>query len=109
MKQYVQECINKNCKKCCSKKKLSESPIESILEEATRIISTDRAEDYGDTDDSFENISTGWKVIFKDGIDKRKVGLAMIWLKICRDLNKPKRDNLVDIAGYVGCIDKFKK
>jgi hypothetical protein len=30
--------------------------------------------------------------------------MAMICLKLSREQNKPKRDNLVDIAGYINCL-----
>ena len=30
----------------------------------------------------------------------------MTWLKICRELNKHQKDNLVDIAGYAGVLEK---
>lgn len=81
----------------------------SILAEAEQIINGARAEDYGDVTENFQKIADGWKVIFGTGVTPRQVGHAMIWLKTCRDLNTPKRDNLVDIAGYAGCIDKMKK
>lgn len=81
---------------------------ESILREAERIINGSRAEDYGDVTENFKKIADGWSVIFGVEVSPRQVGHAMIWLKTCRDLNTPKRDNLVDIAGYAGCIDKMR-
>ena len=39
-----------------------------------------------------------------------QVGLMVAWLKSCwanKD-NCDKRDSLVDLAGYAGCIDKIK-
>ena len=56
----------------------------------------------------FENIAAGWAVIFKDGVTPKRVSLAMIWLKICRENNKHGRDNLVDIAGYAALIFKTR-
>lgn len=87
---------------------ISFNPLISILEEAEKIVGGARNEDYGSVKDNFDKISTGWEEIFKDGIfNGRKVALAMIWLKICRDINTPKRDNLVDIAGYARCAEKY--
>lgn len=33
----------------------------------------------------------------------------MIALKMAREMNKSKRDNLVDIAGYAGVLEKLSK
>lgn len=82
---------------------------ETILQEADRLINGERAADYGDVTENFERITKGGSVIFGVDITTRQVAHFMIWLKMCRDLNKPKRDNIVDIAGYAGCIEKLKK
>lgn len=81
----------------------------SILQEAEELINGERAADYGKVSDNFANIAAGWNIIAKDGITPRKVGLMMAWVKICRDLVNPKHDNLVDGAGYFGCIDKMER
>jgi hypothetical protein len=80
---------------------------KTILEEAQELIYGDRQVEYGSAKESFGNIAKGWEVIFKTTCTPEQVVLAMIWLKTCRELNKPKRDNIVDIAGYAGCIDKI--
>lgn len=74
-----------------------------LLEEAMTLISGDRHDDYGPADVEFDRIAIGWRVIFADGIvDNRRVALAMVWLKSCRELASNKRDNWVDMAGYAG-------
>ena len=35
----------------------------------------------------------------------REVALMMIGLKLARESHKPMRDNLVDIGGYLNCVD----
>ena len=87
----------------------SPRPVEkSILQEAEEIINGSRAEDYGSVTENFTKIAVGWKEIFADGnFTPRRVALAMAWLKICRDVNTPKRDNLVDGIGYFGCVEKM--
>lgn len=80
---------------------------ESILQEAERIVNGDRNDDYGDMKKSFENIAKGWSVIANSEITAHQVGLMMVWLKVCRENNKPKRDNLVDIAGYAECTSRI--
>jgi len=84
-----------------------ESKPESILQEAERLINGDRREEYGDVKDSFNNIAAGWSVSFGKEVTGKQVALAMAWLKICRENNKSKRDNIVDIAGYAALIEKL--
>lgn len=78
---------------------------KSILEEALEVVNGDRATDYGDMKTSFSNIAKGWSVIAKAEITPEQVGLMMIWLKVMRENNNHKRDNLVDIVGYTQCLD----
>lgn len=73
---------------------------QDILEEALSITQGDRQEDYGDCKVELERVATLWSVIFDTTIDSNQVALAMIALKITRQMNKNKRDNWVDIAGY---------
>jgi hypothetical protein len=79
----------------------------SILQEAEQIINGDRREAYGPVEESFKRIARGWEVIFGGPVSPRQVAHAMIWLKVCRDGNKPQRDCLVDIAGYAGLAEKL--
>ena len=41
-----------------------------------------------------------WSIIFENEVTPNQVALAMIALKITRQMNTNKRDNWVDIAGY---------
>lgn len=83
----------------------------TVLQEAESLIYGDREKDYGKTSDNFADIAKGWEVITKTTITPEQVGLMMAWLKICRANkdNCDKRDSLVDLAGYAGCIEKIKK
>lgn len=81
---------------------------KSILQEAEDIVNGDRQQDYGDMQKSFDNIAKMWSVIAGAEISARQVGLMMIALKLVRDNNKPKRDNVVDVAGYAFCVSKLR-
>lgn len=81
----------------------------SVLEEAQELIFGDRAKSYGSADANFRRIATGWGVILGTTITPEQVGLCMTWLKIARQVGKPNRDNLVDAAGYLGCVEKVQK
>lgn len=103
LSEILLEFVNKKV----DKKNYSDTK-KSILQEAEEIINGSRAEDYGSVTENFTKIAVGWKEIFADGnFTPRRVAHAMVWLKICRDVNTPKRDNLVDGIGYFGCVEKM--
>lgn len=79
---------------------------DTVCQEADRLVSVDRQNQYGHPFDNFSDISVGWNIIAEtQNITAEKVGLMMIWVKICREKFKHKRDNLVDIAGFAKTID----
>lgn len=83
-------------------------PEESINEEAERLINGDRNKTYDHPFDNFNRIAKIWSVIFDIEVTPEQVGLAMVGVKIAREAYKPKRDNLVDGAGYFGTIQMVK-
>jgi hypothetical protein len=87
------------------------APGHTILDTAKGLIYGDRLKDYGKTVDNFNAIAVGWTEIAKTPLTPEQVGLMMIWLKVCRANNDncKKEDNIIDIAGYAGCIEKIKK
>ena len=87
--------------------KLSKPVQESICQEAHRLVNGERDQQYVSVRSNFERIAKLWEPIFGVPITAEQVGLAMVQLKIARQLNKPKRDNLVDAAGYLLCVEKL--
>lgn len=87
-----------------------ESTQESILQEADRIAGHSRSRDYGHPRENFQRIADLWDAYlankFGDSprITPEDVGHMLILMKVARNQNKPKRDNLVDIAGYSKCL-----
>jgi hypothetical protein len=81
----------------------------NILEKANENIYGERAKAYGPVSENFHRIAVGWGQIIGTPISERQVGLMMAWLKIARDVNRPMEDNLVDGAGYFGCIGKLEE
>jgi len=81
----------------------------SILEEADTIAGEDRSRDYGHPYLNHQRIATIWTILLagslKTPITPRQVALMMIGVKLAREANTAKRDNLIDIAGYIKCID----
>lgn len=82
---------------------------EDILEEALRITRGDRQAQYGPPDQDFRRTAGIWTSLFghllKDGaaFEPMHVALAMIGLKLSRQMHQRKRDNWTDIAGYARC------
>jgi hypothetical protein len=77
---------------------------ETILEEAQRLVHGDRGADYGHPLDDFSRTATMWGAILGFTVSAEQVGLCMMALKISRQCNRVKRDNLVDAAGYAETV-----
>lgn len=77
----------------------------SVLEEARRAVAS-RVESYGPPRDNHERTANLWSIYLrgvlrdKVNVSARDVCLLNILQKVSRDIHRPKRDNLVDIAGY---------
>lgn len=83
-------------------------PDISILNEAKSIISGDRANDYGDANESFSRIAKLWSAYTGITISPWDVAQMMILLKVSRAKTSRKRDTLVDIVGYAECASKLE-
>jgi hypothetical protein len=74
---------------------------ESILNEAERLVSGDRGDDYGHPRDDFAKTAGAWQALFGWECTPAQVALAMIVVKLSRlQVTPQKRDSIVDIAGY---------
>lgn len=82
-----------------------EDTTKTICEIADFLTSEDRIKDYGHPVDNFADIAAMWSVILRIPITPTQVGLCNVATKICRHLNKEKRDNLIDMAGYAKTLD----
>lgn len=96
----------------------SEIKEETICQEADRLVAVDRGKDYGHPLEDFSRTGSLWGPILSDWaketngddpISAELVGLCMIALKISREINRPKRDNRVDIAGYAKCLEMINE
>lgn len=79
---------------------------ESALQEAQRLVHGDRGAAYGHPIDDYTRTGRMWGAILGIGdIDPRICCLMMAAVKISREVNAPKRDNRVDLAGYAECAE----
>jgi len=83
---------------------------ETILEEAQRLIFGDRQDAYGHPIEDFTRTGRMWGAILGiPDVSPDKVGLCMVALKLSRECHRPKRDNLVDGAGYLGTVAMIRE
>ena len=82
---------------------------ETILQEAQRLVHGDRQADYGHPLDDFTRTAAMWSAILGYRVTAEQVGLCMCAVKISRECNRPKRDNLTDLAGYAATVQMVKE
>jgi hypothetical protein len=79
----------------------------TVMQEAEALIYNDRREDYGEALVNFNRIAAGWTAILGKSVTAKDVALCMTWLKIARECDGSKRDNIVDAIGYLGLIEQM--
>lgn len=89
---------------------------ESILQEAESLVHGARNETYGHPLDDFSRTATLFNTLASSNSPRliaEDIALLLICVKLSRQSNLPKRDNLVDLAGYAEtwqwCIDERER
>lgn len=83
----------------------------NILEEAYAFVYGARNADYGHPADDFAAVAKAFnayvekKYNIANLLEATDVPIFQMIVKIMREANKPKRDNLVDIAGYAATLE----
>lgn len=86
----------------------------SIALEAHDAVYGDRQADYGHPREDFTRTAILWTGLLQhllaEGayIEASDIGRCMIAVKLSRDVNAPKRDNRVDMAGYAITLDRLE-
>ena len=79
---------------------------ETVLDEAKRLVGGDRGAAYGHPSDAYAPVGRIWGAILKiPDIPPATVCLMLSAMKIGRHSVRPKRDNLVDVAGYARTVE----
>jgi hypothetical protein len=88
----------------------------TILEEAQGLVYGPRQGAYGHPIDDFTRTGRMWGAILADwAVDPSQpvppelVALCMAAVKISREVNAPKRDNVVDLAGYAATLELVRE
>ena len=71
-----------------------------VLEEAGRLISEDRQQQYGKATDNFGRIAEMWSAYAGINFTKADVAAMMALMKLARLANQHKDDSWIDLAGY---------
>lgn len=80
----------------------------SLFAEALSTINGPRRSDYGTVSVSFKRIALTWSAVLGLPVTPQQVCLCMIGLKLCRETNAHKHDNLTDLAGYTGLLAELE-
>jgi hypothetical protein len=91
---------------------IREVSADSAVAEAYQIIHGERAAHYGKAEDSFAAIGLVWTGLLANklggnSITAEDVAILMTGLKLARQQNQHKRDNVVDAFGYLLLLDRM--
>ena len=78
---------------------------KNVLQIADNLTGGDRQNAYGHPAEDFARTAKFWSALFGFTVTPEQVGLAMVLLKVSREVNRHKDDNLIDCAGYVRTVE----
>lgn len=81
----------------------------TILQDATEVVDGQRRSDYGHPSINHNRTAALWSAYLGVPITAEQVCWCMILTKASRDANCPKRDNLVDTAGYARNLELIRE
>ena len=79
---------------------------ESILAEAMKLTSVDRNKAYGEPLDDYGKTVAAFNALTGHNLTVEQGVLFMVLVKLSREQHRPHRDNRVDAAGYIRCLDE---
>lgn len=87
--------------------KYRDSPKKTILEEARELVYGDRNAQYGHPKDDYAKVAKMWSAFLGVEISPHQAASMMIFIKMSRLAHEPKRDTIVDIAGYAEVVARI--
>jgi len=91
-------------------KELGCHPPKTVTQEAHEIVNGQRNSDYGHPLDDFGRTGKIWAAILGlPEVTPQQVAMCMVGIKLSRQCNRAKRDNLVDGCGYLQTIEMIER
>ena len=81
---------------------------KELLDEAKKLISGDRQEEYGDKLKNHQNIADLWSVFLQKKITAHDVAICMALVKVARLMNQHKKDSYIDMAAYAAIAGEIE-
>lgn len=87
----------------------------SVLLEAQGLVHGPRQKDYGHPVDNYHTVAALWNGMLVDrygnnrAVSPALAALMMLQVKVARELHAPKRDNMVDAAGYSEVVNMINE
>ncbi len=85
---------------------------DDLMLEAWRLTNGDRRQAYGPPEEVFHAYAQVWSGLLarklREPLSAADVALCMTGLKLCREANAPKPDNLVDAHGYLSLLGRIR-
>jgi len=82
---------------------------KNCLQIADELVGGDRNADYGHPIEDFTRTAKMWGAILGVEVKPEHIPLCMIAVKISRECNKPKADNVIDICGYARTLEMVRE
>ena len=92
-------------KAVCSKKETTELKPKLALDIAKDLIYSERQSQYGSFKDNMSKLSILFNAMTGINLTEEQCTQFLIALKFARESTKHKRDNLVDVIGYIALLD----
>lgn len=81
---------------------------ETVLQQAQRLVYGERGEAYGHPREDFGRAAAIFNAISGERLDAADIAYILLAVKLSRQQNKGKRDNLVDAVGYLACLARVQ-
>ena len=84
------------------------------LDGAKKIITGDRQKSYGSPEDCFGCIQLMWNTYIEEKyghdnlLSAKDISMMMVLLKLAREMQNEKKDNIVDACGYLDIYEALK-
>lgn len=81
----------------------------TVLEEAQELVYGARGANYGHPYDDYRRTVDAFRALTGLELTPEQGAMFMVCVKLSRESHRPKRDNRVDGAGYLACLDLMRE